>query len=80
MKIVENYDVDGVHIEEIPYGDMFVFSGSYHMRVKKDNSIIDLKIIEEVSIDLATGELSLVPPGEMVPPIFARIRISGRAD
>ena len=86
MKLVENYDLEGVPAETIPSGDLFIFSGSYYMRVKEDKKLTDL--ISQgidlhsslVAIDMATGELALIERTKLVPPIYARIRINGRAD
>ena len=86
MKIVENYDLEGVPAETIPAGELFIFGGSYYMRVKENKEINDL--ISQgvdlhsslVGVDMATGEVALIGRTKLVVPIYARIRINGRAD
>lgn len=82
MKIVENYNPEGVLLSELPYGDVFVYGGSYYMKVQDDNCfiIVSPPPNKVVGVNLATGELALIPDTERVPPIYARIRINGRAD
>lgn len=84
MKIVEGYNIEGIPVHDVPYGEVFVFAGSYYMRIKKENDIFQSpivgEIVGEVAVNLANGEISCVPSTMLVPPIHARIRISGRSD
>lgn len=86
MKIIEQYNPEGVPLGEIPSGELFIYSGSYYMRVHEDSTLndtisqgVDLLSLA-VAIDMATGALSTIPKGQRVPPIYSRIRINGRAD
>ena len=86
LKIIENYDLEGVQAETIPAGDLFVSNGSYCMRIKEDSDLnnlisqgVDLHS-SLIAVDMATGEIILIERTKLVPPIYARIRINGRAD
>ena len=80
MKIV------GIPLNTINYGDTFVFGGSYYMKCQLKlgvNQIIPDNYITEnmsVVVDLAEGKLIWIPSDTLVPPIYSRIRINGRAD
>ena len=87
MKIVENFNPEGVPFSEIKPGDLFTHDGSYFMKVNSDDDpeeIISWEGVEQdkigVAIDMATGKLSFVKLDKRVPPIYARIRINGRSD
>ena len=86
MNITEDFDPKGQPLESIAFGDVFVYDGSYYMRCEMKKNIeqrmtIDPELIKTHSwaTNLANGEVCLVP-FMIVPPIHARIRISGRAD
>ena len=82
MKIIENHDPDGVLLKDLPSGDVFVYASSYYMKVQDDERFVIVSPAQQkvAAADLATGKLVLIPETERVPPIHARIRISGRAD
>jgi hypothetical protein len=78
---VEKYNPSGVSILEIPFGDVFVYGGSYYIKVEGSNVISNEQLKHNVAaVDLATGTMVLVPDTEIVPPIYCRMRINGRAD
>lgn len=82
MKIVEQYDPAGVLMMDLPVGELFVYRGSYYMKIQDPIGYIVLPALEGrvPAINLATGELTVISETERVPPIYARIRINGRAD
>ena len=92
MKIVEEYNQEGIPFSEVKPGDLFAYDGSYFMKVESDDDpeeIISWEGINHrgvkqtefgVAVDMATGKLTFVKLNKLVPPIYARIRINGRAD
>ncbi len=84
MKIIEEYNPDGVDITEIKPGDMFVFNGSYYIRCvdneKEPLLLENTNRTSSIGANLANGELIWISSGTKVPPIYGRIRINGRAD
>jgi len=85
MKIIENFDLEGVPLVSISPGEMFVHAGKYYMRCKDSQTqkvlSYDPQFRESsVAVDLATGELLWISNTTKVPPIYARIRINGRSD
>jgi hypothetical protein len=86
LKIIENYDPEGTLLKDIPAGELFVYDGSYYMKIAEDKQLNDT-IAEHINLaalapalDMATGVLVLIKKEERVPPIYSRIRINGRAD
>ncbi len=42
MKIIENYDPDGVAFETLEYGDVFVYQGSYYIKCNNTETLYGL--------------------------------------
>jgi hypothetical protein len=84
MKIIENFNPDGVPLYDIKHGDIFSYNGSYFMRCKDDGKTLNYNDNKNkdkcITVDLSTGNLEWVQQNTIVPPIYARIRINGRAD
>lgn len=83
MKILEEFDEDGVILHTIGYGDLFVHDGGYYMRCEDFSNIMNWKEENKNDVpivDMASGRISWLNRDTKVPPIYARIRINGRAD
>lgn len=80
MKIIENYDPEGVVIESLEFGDMFVYSGSYFMKCQNSGRLTPSKQGFCIGVNLADGDLHWIEDTLKVVPIYGRIRINGRSD
>ena len=82
MNIIENYNDEGLPLSKIEYGDVFQHSGSYFIRCKIDGRQEDVLQYSgnDVIVNLATGIVEHLKNDTLVIPIYARIRINGRAD
>lgn len=83
MKIIENFDEEGISLLEINNGDLFVYNGSYYMKCDDSNCLMNWTDENKEDcpiVDMASGKLCWLNRNTKVPPIYARIRINGRAD
>jgi hypothetical protein len=83
MNIIENYDPEGTPLYELNPGDLFTYGGSYYMRCDDPNILMNWTEEHKddcPAVDMANGTLAWVDRNKKVPPIYARIRINGRAD
>ena len=85
MNIIENYDEKGIYLSDVEYGDVFQHDGSYYLRCdctdSREESIQRcLSSGKEIIVNLANGKIVWLMSDTRVIPIYARIRINGRAD
>ena len=83
MKIVKDFDQEGVPLHTIKAGELFMYDGSYFMRCDDPHTLMNWTNEEGArtpAVDMASGEIRWVNINIKVPPIYARIRINGRAD
>lgn len=83
MNIIKDFDPEGVPVRDLKCGDLFMYDGSYYMRCNDSHFLMiwtEKNKNDCPAVDMATGVIVWIDLDIKVPPIYARIRINGRAD
>ena len=83
MKVIEDFNEDGVSLLDLNCGDLFTHDGGYYMKCDDARCLMNWTENNKEDcpiVDMATGKIEWLNRNTIVPPIYARIRINGRAD